>query len=139
MGGGNTRVGWIARLFLPPKKVRWPTEGVFRPPGAARQGKGGGRRGEVLGLRGPQCGWGPPGEGNHHEAGNSQQPPILADTPAPQSQRHSSPETRLRLCTLSVSHSRGLERHSGVPIKPLGAEDSSDSRVHKDVHADTHT
>lgn len=38
--------------------------------------------------------------------------------------------------TLSVSHSRGLERHHRVPIKPLGVEDKPDSLIHK--YADTH-
>lgn len=43
------------------------------------------------------------------------------------------------LHTLSVSHSRGLERHSRVPIKPLGVEDSPDSPVHKDARTHSHT
>lgn len=46
--------------FFSLKKVQRPTEGVFRPPGEARQGKEGGAYKEYLGLRGPQCGWGAP-------------------------------------------------------------------------------
>lgn len=38
--------------------------------------------------------------------------------------------------TLSVPHSRGLERHHRVPIKPLVVEDSSDSLIHNTY---THT
>lgn len=38
--------------------------------------------------------------------------------------------------TLSVLHSRGLERHHRVPIKPLVVEDSSDSLIHNTY---THT
>lgn len=61
--------------------------GVFRPPVEAQQG-------DMLrwssGSQGPQCR--PPGEGNHHEASNSQHSSGLS------SQRQSSPETWLRLC-----------------------------------------
>lgn len=40
---------------------------------------------------------------------------------------------------LSVSHTRGFERHHRVPIKPLGVEDSPDSLIYKNVHAHLHT
>lgn len=42
-------------------------------------------------------------------------------------------------CALSVSHTRGFERHHRVPIKPLGVEDSPDSLIYKNVHARSHT
>lgn len=43
------------------------------------------------------------------------------------------------LRALSVSHTRGFERHHRVPIKPLGVEDSPDSLIYRNVHARWHT
>lgn len=90
-GGGNTRVGWIARLFLPKKKCGDQQRVCFGP--LARRGRG--REGDVEGkfwVWGVHnAGGGPPGEGNHHEAGNSQHPP-----PPPTPQPHSHKDTPLR-------------------------------------------
>lgn len=41
--------------------------------------------------------------------------------------------------SLSVSHSRGLERHHRVPIKPLVVEDSPDSLIYKYAHTHKYT
>lgn len=73
--------------------------------------------------------------------------PATVSPPLPTNHPHSHKDTPLRRhgCafvlphTPSVSHSGGLERHSGVPIKPLGVEDNPDSRVHKDARAGTYT
>lgn len=52
-------------------------------------------------------------------------------------QRHGCAFVLLR--TLSVSHTRGFERHHRVPIKPLGVADSPVSLIYKNVHARSHT
>lgn len=52
-------------------------------------------------------------------------------------QRHGCAFVLLR--ALSVSHTRGFERHHRVPIKPLGVEDSPDRLIYKNVHAHSHT
>lgn len=41
--------------------------------------------------------------------------------------------------TLSVSPTRGFERHHRVPIKPLGVEDSPDRLMYKNVHTRSRT
>lgn len=91
-------------------------------------------KGEVLGLRAHNVD--PPGRVI------TMRPATVSTAVAP---RHKDTPLQRHGCafvlphTLSVPHSRGLERHHRVPIKPLGVEDSPDSLIHKYAHTHTHS
>lgn len=100
--------------------------GVFWPPIETRQGV---CKGEVLGFR----------VHNADPLGRviTMRPATVSTAVAPHHkdtclQRHGCAFVLFH--TLSVSHSRGLERHHRVPIKPLGVQDSPDSLIHEFVH-----
>ena len=90
-------------------------------------------KGEVLGFRAHKAD--PPGRVI------TMRPATVSTAVAP---RHKDTPLQRHGCafvlphTLSVSHSRGLERHRRVPIKPLGVEDSPDSLIHKYTHTLTY-
>lgn len=119
------------RLFFFPTEVSWSTGVCFNP--LLRRDRGV-CKGEVLRFR----------VHNADPLGRviTMRPATVSTAVAP---RHKDTPLRRHGCafvllhTLSVSHSRGLERHSRVPIKPLGVEDSPDSPVHKDARTHSHT
>lgn len=123
--------GWIAWRAGCPTEVRWSTGVSFGP--LLRRSRGV-CKGEVLGLRAH----------NADPLGRviTMRPATVSTAVAP---RHKDTPLQRHGCafvlphTLSVSHSRGLERHHRVPIKPLGVEDSPDSLIHKYMNTHSHT
>lgn len=124
--GKREYAGWIAWQLGNSSELRWSTGVCFDPLLWHDRGV---CKGEVLGFR-------------VHKADPlgrviTMRPATVSTAVAPRHkdtllQRHGCAFVLLR--TLSVSHSRGLERHHRVPIKPLGVEDSSDSLIHKYTH-----
>lgn len=129
--GESDYAGWIAWQAGYSTEVRWSTGVCFDPLLWRDRGV---CKGEVLGFRVHNAD--PLGRviTMRPATVNTAVAPRHKDTPL---QRHGCAFVLLH--TLSVSHSRGLERHHRVPIKPLGVEDSPDSLIHKYAHTHSHT
>lgn len=130
IGKSDGASGWIPWRAGCSTEVGWSTGVCFDP--LVRRNR---RvcKGEVLGLRAH----------NTDPLGRviTMRPATVSTAVAP---RHKDSPLQRHGCAfvlpliLSVPHSGGLERHHGVPIKPLGVEDSPDSLIHKYAHTHTH-